>query len=148
MTRATVLREIICVEAPGGRSAHLVLFANEHWLPLESAYPEQVRRDREKGLRLGQVALLEGAGSTSAILRLFEAAWRRFRDLELDIIYIVVDADDAALYARLLFERTDWGKTQWDFADYATVDVLRLDMSSVEARATGALRQRFLKASQ
>ena len=146
--RAPVLREIVCVEAPGGGRAHLVLFANERYLPLESAYPEQVRAERGKGLRLGQVALLESDGSASAIIRLVAAAWRRFRALELDIIYIVVDADDVALYTRLLFEKTPWGQAKWDFADYATVEVMRLNVSSAEARATDSFRRRFMRESQ
>jgi len=145
MTRAAVLREVICVETPGGRSAHLVLFANERWLPLESAYPEEVRRERERGLRLAQVALLEGAGSTAAILRLFQAAWARILDLELDVVYAAVDEDDVPLYARLLFERTNWGNARWDFADYAEVEVLRLDVTTVRERAGRALAARFLR---
>lgn len=146
--RAVVLREVICIKASGGHSAHLVLFANERWLPLESAYPEQVRAERDKGLRLGQVALLEGDGNACAILRLFRAAWRRFRDLRLDVVYAAVASDDVALYTRLLFEKAPWGQAKWDFADYASVEVMRLEVSSAVARATGAFRRRFMGGSQ
>jgi len=143
--RAEVLREIVCTEGSQGRRAHLVLFANRRWLPLETAYPLQIREERDRGIRQGQVAMLESNGGPGTILRLFHAAWERFQDLKLDAVYVAVDPDDAAFYERFLFEGTGWGPAAWDFADYATVEVLRLDVLSVVSRARGTVRRRFIE---
>lgn len=143
--RAPVRREIICCRSETG-GAHLVLFANESWLPLESAFPAEVAAEREKGLRLGQVGLFAGnAAGAALILRLFARAWRRFLALELDVVLAAVDPGDASLYRRLLFESAGWGRRSWDFADYAAVEVLRLDVQTVAPRMTSALRRRFTK---
>jgi hypothetical protein len=139
MTRAEVLREIICARTPDG-SAHLVLFANRHWLPIYSAYP-MARAEMLDGKRVGQVALLEGHGSPSALLKLFRLAARRFSELGLDVVFVAVAPDDVEFYKRLLFQPTGWTCQGWDFADYALVEVMRLDLPEARGKLAGALRR-------
>ena len=145
-TRAEALREVICVHGRGSAAAHLVLFANRRWLPLESAYPQEVAAERDRGLRLGQVGLLDSnAAGPALILRLFVKAWRRFQAFDLDIVYAAVAPDDVSFYLRILFEGAGWGRRPWDFADYAPVEVVRLDVEKAYLRAGGALRRRFIE---
>lgn len=145
MSRAEVLRETICVRGRDGAAAHLVLFANRRWLPLETAYPQEVAAERRRGLRLGQVCMLECDGGPGAVLRLFRKAWRRIQGHRLDIVYVAVDPGDADFYRRILFEPAGWDHRAWDFADYALVEVLRLDVRKAYVRAAGALRRRFFE---
>ena len=139
--RALVLREIVSVERPGG-VAQCVLLANERWLPVDSA-SNDARRDRAAGLRVGQVALLESAGGAGAVLALFRKLRARFAAFGLDVVYVAVDPDDSALYGRMLFEPTGSECRGWDFADYAPVTVMRLDLRDVRSRMTPALKRRF-----
>lgn len=142
--RRHVPHEILCAEAPSGERAHLVLFANLRWLPLETAYAQEIGGERRSGLRVGQVGMLQSHACGSAtILRLFEQAWQRLRRFGLDVVYIAVDPDDVSFYGRFLFEPTGWDRRCWEFADYAPVEVLRLDVRTTPQRMTDALRRRF-----
>ena len=146
VTRAEVLREVICVHGCEGAAAHLALFANRRWLPIETAYPLEVAAERGRGLRLGQVGMLDSNGANPAlILRLFVKAWRRFQALDLDIVYAAVAPDDVSFYLRILFELAGWDRRPWDFADYAPVEVVRLDVQKAYLHAGGTLRRRFIE---
>lgn len=143
--RAEVLRKTLCVGGPNGKRAHLTIFFNRRWLPLETAYPQEIALERDRGLRLGQVALLESDGCGPAIiLRLFQQAWQRIRALGLEVVYVAVAPGDAAFYRRFLFELAGWDRRPWGFADYACVEVMRLDVRTAYLRAGKRVRRRFV----
>lgn len=108
MSRARVLRETVCVKH-GDASAHATLVYNEKFLPLESAYRDEIQERRGQGKKLGQVILLQSnEKGTFVIVKLIRALWRRIRDLSLDEVYIAIDPSEKEKYERMMFRPVGW----------------------------------------
>jgi len=141
--RRKVLRETVCVVDPKrGPIAHAVLVYNEHYLPLESMYCLDIELRRRRGVKMGQVMLLDAEG-TKAMFEIIKKLWKRIQELGLQEVFIAIDPDDVPKYERLKFEKIDWPMRYWDFADYAPVAVMVLNVENGKRDADNRLLEHF-----
>lgn len=141
--RHKVLRETLCVHnSKQDAIAYATLIYNEHYLPLESSYPLDIEKKRREGIRMGQVILLRSKG-VGGIFKIVKELWKRIRELGLQEVFIAIDPEDIPKYKQLNFVEVGYPIRYWDFADFAPVAIMVLDVEKSKGVSDERLLEHF-----